>query len=89
MSQQQRVERGTELASEPVEGTPCLFRTCHDVTLYPLAPIGVVAQHTRESSIVELTMEVRSDQPMNTMGIDSLRLHLGAIVTLRARCIYG
>ncbi|MBR9902562.1 MULTISPECIES: type VI secretion system baseplate subunit TssF [Halomonadaceae] len=77
LSQQQRVERGTELASEPIEGTPCLFRTCHDVTLYPLAPIGVDARHTRESSIVELAMEVRSDQPLNAMGIDSLRLHLG------------
>ncbi|MGP9568234.1 type VI secretion system baseplate subunit TssF [Halomonas sp. AOP5-B2-8] len=77
LSQQQQVPRGTELASEPVDGTACQFRTCHDVVLYPLAHAGVDARHTRESSIVELTMDVRSDQPMNAMGINALRLHLG------------
>ncbi|CAH1043253.1 type VI secretion system baseplate subunit TssF [Halomonas sp. TD01] len=77
LSQQQQVKRGTELASIPVEGTSCLFRTCHDVALYPLVHGGVDARHTREISIVELSLEVHSDQPLNTLGIDALRLHLG------------
>ncbi|MCC5901605.1 MAG: type VI secretion system baseplate subunit TssF [Halomonas sp.] len=77
LSQQQQVKRGTELASKPIENTACLFRTCHDVTLYPLVHGGVNARHTREASIVELALEVHSDQPMNTLGIDALRLHLG------------
>ncbi|WP_252109548.1 MULTISPECIES: type VI secretion system baseplate subunit TssF [unclassified Halomonas] len=77
LSQRQRVARGTELSSTPVEGTTCLFRTCHDVTLYPLAHAGVTARHTRESSIVELAMDVHSDQPMNELGLEALRLHLG------------
>ncbi|WP_447894353.1 type VI secretion system baseplate subunit TssF [Vreelandella sp. GE22] len=77
LSQQQSVARGTELSSTPVEGTACLFRTCHDVALYPLAHAGVTARHTRESSIVELAMDVHSDQPMNELGVEALRLYLG------------
>jgi type VI secretion system protein ImpG len=77
LSHQQPVARGTSLASTPVEKTACLFRTCHDVTLYPLAHSGVSARHTRETSVVELAMDVHSDQPMDAMGIESLRLHLG------------
>ncbi|MGM0826391.1 MAG: type VI secretion system baseplate subunit TssF [Pseudomonadota bacterium] len=77
LSYQQPVARGTSLASTPVENTACLFRTCHDVTLYPLAHRCVSAQHTRETSVVELAMDVHSDQPMDAMGIESLRVYLG------------
>ncbi|KHJ50059.1 type VI secretion protein [Vreelandella venusta] len=77
LSQKQGVPRGTELSSVPVQETACLFRTCHDVVLYPLAHDGVNARHTRENSIVELSMAVHSEQPLNTLGIDHLRLYLG------------
>ena len=30
------VERGTVLYSQPVHGTPCRFRTCYPVTLWPI-----------------------------------------------------
>lgn len=87
LSQHQQVRRGTELASNAVENTSCQFRTCHDVRLYPLEHAGVEARHTRETSLVELAMDVQSDQPMNEMGITSLRLHLGGD-TYTARTLY-
>src|ERR1700752_3849923 len=31
-----RVERGAMLASQPVSGAPCRFRTCYPVTLWPI-----------------------------------------------------
>jgi type VI secretion system protein ImpG len=31
-----RIERGTGLATDPVRGMPCRFRTCYPVTLWPL-----------------------------------------------------
>ncbi len=31
------LERGTKLYSRPVNGTPCRFRTCYPVTLWPIA----------------------------------------------------
>lgn len=87
LSQQQVVDRGTELASVAVNNTACLFRTCHDVALYPLAHDGVTARHTRESSVVELAMSVHSDQPMNSLGIDAIRLYLGGD-SYTARTLY-
>jgi type VI secretion system protein ImpG len=32
-----RIPRGTEVASVPVDGTSCHFRTCYDVDLYPFS----------------------------------------------------
>lgn len=77
LSAGQRIPRGTVLASDPVEGTACSFRTCHDIALYPLRHAGVEARHSREASVVELTLDVSSDQPLNDLGIDDLRLYLG------------
>jgi len=39
------IARGAQIASVPVEGTPCLFRTCCDVELHPL--------HLLEASYIE------------------------------------
>ena len=36
----QKVERNTRLASRPVEGTPCRFRTCYNVQLAPVEVIS-------------------------------------------------
>jgi type VI secretion system protein ImpG len=30
------IARGTKLYSRPIQGTPCRFRTCHPVTLWPI-----------------------------------------------------
>jgi type VI secretion system protein ImpG len=36
LKQTVRVEKGVQLASVPVDGTACLFRTCYDVDVHPL-----------------------------------------------------
>ncbi|WP_104205120.1 type VI secretion system baseplate subunit TssF [Billgrantia saliphila] len=77
LSGRQVVAAGTTLGARPIDGTACRFRTCHDVTLYPLVHAGVEAQHSREASVVELALDVSSDQPLDALGIDHLRLHLG------------
>ncbi|SDF70456.1 type VI secretion system protein ImpG [Onishia taeanensis] len=77
LSGAQAVPRGTTLASREVEGTACGFRTCHELALYPLAHDGVSARHSREASVVELDLAVHSDQPLDALGVDDLRLHLG------------
>lgn len=77
LSMTQRITRGTALDSSPVEGTPCHFRTCHDVMLHPLTHAGVEAQHSGDTSIIELILDVQSEQPLDKLGIDDLRLYLG------------
>ncbi|EPC00241.1 type VI secretion protein [Litchfieldella anticariensis FP35 = DSM 16096] len=77
LSISQCVPKGTALASLLVEKTTCRFRTCHDVSLYPFKHAGVEARHSREASVIELALDVHSDQLLGEMGIDNLRLHLG------------
>jgi type VI secretion system protein ImpG len=50
MKQTVRVPKGVQLASEPVDGTTCLFRTCYDVDVHPL-------------SVEEADMEEKPGQP--------------------------
>lgn len=77
MSGRHRVAAGTTLASKPVEGTACRFRTCREVELYPLKHAGVRARHSREASTVELSLAVAGNQPLDARDIGGLTLHLG------------
>lgn len=45
-----KIAKGTELASNPVEGTPCLFKTTEDVLLQPLTVARAGAVRTSSSS---------------------------------------
>lgn len=40
----QKVERGTRLASRPVDGTPCRFKTCYDINLAPIEVISATLE---------------------------------------------
>lgn len=40
------IERGTTLYSRPIQGTPCRFRTCYPVTVWPLEITEAALQST-------------------------------------------
>jgi type VI secretion system protein ImpG len=72
-----RVPKGTEVASIPVDGTSCRFRTCYDIDLYPLhidsaflqTPIG------RQTELrIRLTLEPGFS--LSSSGIQNLRFYL-------------
>ena len=44
LRQSNRISKGTEIASVPVDGTSCRFRTCFDVDLHPLQIESVLLQ---------------------------------------------
>lgn len=44
LRQSNRIPKGTEIASVPVDGTSCRFRTCFDVNLHPLQIESVLLQ---------------------------------------------
>jgi len=69
--------RGTALRSRPVQGTPCRFRTSHDVTLYPLEVAGVETARSRSRSQVTLQFAVHGEQTLADLRADPLRFHLG------------
>jgi type VI secretion system protein ImpG len=72
-----RVSRGTELASVPVDGTSCCFRTCFDVDLHPFR-IESVAFQTPVGGHPELRLRFAAEPgfSMARSGIDRLRFFL-------------
>lgn len=46
LSEKQDIKKGVEVLSKPVDGTACTFRTCYDVTLYPIDVVAA-GQHKR------------------------------------------
>jgi len=70
------VKRGAEMASEQVEGTQCLFRTCYDVALYPVSITNVEQSNSRTSSNVDVTIAAEYGQELSRLKMDSLRFYL-------------
>jgi type VI secretion system protein ImpG len=82
-----RVPRGTMLETEPVDGGPCLYRTCFDLQLWPLqltaarfavAPFDLpVVPPPQTESILQIDLaSLLPSVPIGSMPLDSLRFHL-------------
>lgn len=74
---QQTVLKGTQLDSRAIAGTQCHFRTCRDVELYPLSCAEISAVHSREESILRVTLRTDSDLSLNDFNLERLRFFLG------------
>jgi type VI secretion system protein ImpG len=87
ITQKQTVEKGALLKSVPVgqsqddesvdNSIACSFKTSHDVILYPVQKKAVSASHSREESVVDLTLSIDENIPLKQMQMDTLRLFLG------------
>ena len=70
------IPRGTTVESVPVEGTPCRFRTCGDVALYPLRLTHAQLEaSSRTASNLVLRFEIPRGLKMRQIGLDDLCLH--------------
>ncbi|MBZ2184142.1 MAG: type VI secretion system baseplate subunit TssF [Bryobacter sp.] len=80
------VPAGSILYSQPVQGVPCKFRTCYDLTLYPLVVSGaefatpdrlrpaIKAPEAQYS--VSVRFSAPADVSLAVLGLDRLVLHL-------------
>jgi len=73
----QRIARGAEVASVPVEDTPCRFRTAMDVDLLPLTLQEVVADRIGASApIVRAELQLGAQGHAAVFQPDGLRFHV-------------
>ena len=71
-----KVNSGVQLASIPVEGTPCLFRTCYDVHIHPLRLLSAsLVEPAGQPPAIKLALELR-DLGLSEWTPESLRFHL-------------
>ncbi|MDB5374734.1 MAG: hypothetical protein JWP04_3376, partial [Belnapia sp.] len=92
-----KIPRGLAVETEPVRGEPVRFRTCHDVTLWPLAietarlgglPLAAPANPRAAGAVACLRLSLKTiapDLPVAALGLDRLRLHLRGIGPVAAQ----
>ena len=81
-----RLPRGTMLYSRPVDGVPCKFRTCYDVTLWPLTVAGTQwstpdrlrppARLGDAAAVLRLELRCNGDAKFSQLGLKTLRVYL-------------
>ncbi|WED24555.1 type VI secretion system baseplate subunit TssF [Vibrio sp. JC009] len=76
-SEYQIIQRGTSVESKPVLGTKCKFKTCRDVEVYPIVLSKVYAEHTRESSRININLSINSGVSCEKIKMDKMRFYLG------------
>ena len=86
-----RVPRGIMVETDPVRGEPVRFRTCHEVTLWPLVlegarlmglPLAAPANPRAAGAVACLRLTFRTiapDLPVSALSLDRLRLHLRGV----------
>jgi type VI secretion system protein ImpG len=71
-----RVPKGVQLASEPVDGTTCLFKTCYDVEVHPLVLTDASLENKPgRPAAISITLELQ-DIPLEAWQTDTLRFYL-------------
>ncbi|HET6371412.1 MAG TPA: type VI secretion system baseplate subunit TssF, partial [Nitrospiria bacterium] len=75
--ERQRVERGVELASVPVEGVRCRFRISSEVDLYPFALEEAAILNLPDGrTALRLRFKVNPGSKLADVHLDRLRFHL-------------
>ncbi len=81
-----KLERGSVLNSRPIQGVPCKFRTCYDVTFWPVevaeaewkTPDRLQPAIKSSDAVAAVRIELRcqGEVKFSKMALDSLRFYL-------------
>jgi type VI secretion system protein ImpG len=77
------VPRGTSLYSQPVGGTPCRFRTCYPVTLWPIEVVSArfdepdrLRSSSEAAAVLRLELRCLGGTTFSELQLDHLRFYL-------------
>jgi len=78
-----RIERGSTLYSQPVDGNPCRFRTCYPVTLWPIEVVSArfdtpdrLGPAGQAAAVLVLELRCLGGTTFADLAIDRLRFFL-------------
>ncbi|NWD83467.1 type VI secretion system baseplate subunit TssF [Pseudomonas reactans] len=77
LSGPQVITKGTQLFARPLNDVSCTFRTCTDVTIYPLQVSAASVAHSVQKSVLSIVLQALSEQPLSQMNCGRLDFHLG------------
>ncbi|AGF79237.1 type VI secretion protein, VC_A0110 family [Desulfocapsa sulfexigens DSM 10523] len=76
LKQALKIKKGVQLASVPVAGTTCLFQTCFDVEVQPIAITDVAFVETPGmASSIRVTLQTKGGA-LNNLQLKNLQFHL-------------
>lgn len=76
ITQRHVVAKGTRVDAREVDGIQCQYRTCSDVSIYPLQIDEVSDAHSLEKSIVRIDLSTLGQNPPSTYDCDQLDFYL-------------
>jgi type VI secretion system protein ImpG len=78
-----RIERGATLYSQPVAGSPCRFRTCYPVSLWPIEVASArldapdrMGPSRGAAAVIRLELRCQGGTTLPEIGLDQLRFFL-------------
>ena len=71
-----RVPRDTGVASLPIKGVSCQFRTCYATDLLPLQLTGLTHSVTGDGALLSLQLDMTCPGHLGELDVSQLRLHL-------------
>ncbi|MDD1780504.1 type VI secretion system baseplate subunit TssF [Enterovibrio sp. ZSDZ35] len=77
ITEKQTVKQSTEVESTPVYGTACRYTSCRDVDVYPIDRTTTKTVHSRDSSIVDVGLQIQNGLKLDQIGLTKLRFFLG------------
>ncbi|MBC2694635.1 MAG: type VI secretion system baseplate subunit TssF [Desulfobacteraceae bacterium] len=76
LKQSMTIPAGIQIASVPIEGTSCLFKTCYDVEVHPLNLLKAsFVELSGRPPAIKLLLELR-EMPLSDWQPETLRLYL-------------
>ncbi len=89
ISVRQIIKADTDVDSKAVLETVCRFKTCRDIDIYPLKLVDVTTSHSRESSIIDLQLDVLGEQGLADINLKTLQFFLVVSIIVHRCFIYG
>lgn len=74
--EERMVPRGVEIASRPLDGTSCKFRTGFDLLLVPARVETVAVENTSRSGYLEIGIRLFPDVAFAELNLDRLQIYL-------------
>ncbi|MFV2058042.1 MAG: type VI secretion system baseplate subunit TssF, partial [Thiohalomonadales bacterium] len=78
ISTQKLIERNSEVSSVPVEGTRCIFSTCYDVSLYPVAIKEVELGERNGNAAIDISLHMDDSASLSDIKMGYLRFYIDA-----------
>ncbi|MCW8092785.1 type VI secretion system baseplate subunit TssF [Alteromonas sp. ASW11-130] len=76
LTEEQRIERGTEVQSVDVDGTPCRFRTCYNVDVAPLSVESVDIFNKAKRTHLAISLKLDAGIASENISLGALRFYL-------------